>query len=190
MPRSEVGPGALLSLEEQLHVLDLLRKDPACTTLRLRGHGLGIFIASEFAHVLAHVNKTLTALDLADNAIGDDGAAELARVLTEGHAPLTHLDLSGNGIGEEGAEALLGAIGRGRHHLRQCVLRGNAVGEAMQGQVARACLSATLNERLAAFADGQACACTIAAPSPLARGAVTAPLAARDRSLPPLHGPL
>ena len=118
-----------LSLDQQLFVIDMQRRNTHLTALSLHGNGLGSFAASELAHVLTHVNLTLRQLDLSRNLLADAGAAHVATMLRS-NDQLTALDLSSNAIGVEGGGALLLALEAGRHALVACDLRGNQLPEA------------------------------------------------------------
>ena len=118
-----------LSLDQQLFVIDMQRRNTHLTALSLHGNGLGSFAASELAHVLTHVNLTLRHLDLSRNLLADAGAAHVATMLRS-NDQLTALDLSFNAIGAEGGNALLLALEAGRHGLVACDLRGNQLPEA------------------------------------------------------------
>ena len=78
---TRAGAQKLLPLDLQLAVVDTLRRNTSCATLRLRGHGIGPFVASELAEVLTHVNATLRTVDLSRNLIADEGARAFAAAL-------------------------------------------------------------------------------------------------------------
>ena len=101
-------------------------RNTSCATLRLRGHGIGPFVASELAEVLTHVNATLRTVDLSRNLIADEGARAFAAALKRNRV-LTALDLSANGISEAGGTEILMAR-RGKHGVVSCALGEVAAG--------------------------------------------------------------
>ena len=144
---TRAGAQKLLPLDLQLAVVDTLRRNTSCATLRLRGHGIGPFVASELAEVLTHVNATLRTVDLSRNLIADEGARAFAAALKRNRV-LTALDLSANGISEAGGTEILKALRRGKHGVVSCALGDNLLPEWMLAAADAACLSVALPARL------------------------------------------